>query len=173
MQDAAIEVDVTLARGLNYYTGAIFEVIVKESGMGSVCGGGRYDDLTGIFGLKGVSGVGISFGAERIMDIMNERELFPLDTALTTQLMFVNFGAEEENYCVKLAAEMRDQGIKTEVYPESSKMKKQMSYANAKNIPYVLLIGSQEMESGELTLKNLDSGEQTKVKKESLLSLFS
>jgi len=173
LQAAELELDLTLARGLNYYTGAIFEVIVKESGMGSVCGGGRYDDLTGIFGWQGVSGVGISFGAERIMDIMNERELFPSDTAVTTQLMFVNFGAEEEKYCVKLASELRNQGIKTEVYPESSKMKKQMSYANAKNIPYVLLIGSQEMESGELTLKNLDSGEQTKVKKESLLSLFS
>lgn len=172
LRAAELELDLTLARGLNYYTGAIFEVIVKESGMGSICGGGRYDDLTGIFGWQGVSGVGISFGAERIMDIMNERELFPSDTAITTQVMFVNFGAEEEKYCVKLAGELRNQGIKTEVYPESAKMKKQMTYANAKNIPYVLLIGSQEMESGELTVKNLDSGEQTKVNKDSLFSLF-
>ncbi|MFK7756778.1 MAG: histidine--tRNA ligase [Flavobacteriales bacterium] len=172
LKGAKLDLDLTLARGLNYYTGAIFEVIVENSGMGSICGGGRYDDLTGIFGWQGVSGVGISFGAERIMDILNERELYPSDTVVTTQVMCVNFGEEEEKYCVKLAAELRDNNIKTEVYPESAKMKKQMSYADAKGIPYVLLIGSNEIESGNLTLKNLESGEQKQVTKEELINLF-
>ncbi len=172
LKSAELALDLTLARGLNYYTGAIFEVLVKDSGMGSICGGGRYDDLTGIFGWNGVSGVGISFGAERIMDVLNDRDLFPSDTAVTTQLLLVNFGKEEENYCVKLASELREKGIKTEVYPEAAKMKKQMGYADAKNIPFVLLIGSDEMASGSLTLKNLDSGDQKKVSKEELIGVL-
>lgn len=173
LNSSKLELDLTLARGLNYYTGAIFEVQVLNSGIGSVCGGGRYDDLTGIFGWDGISGVGISFGAERIMDIMNDRDLFPADTDITTQLLMVNFGPEEENYCVKLAHELRSKGVKVEVFPESARMRKQMGYADAKNIPCVLLIGSQEIESGQLTLKVLESGEQKKVSKEELIAMFS
>ena len=167
---AKLELDLTLARGLNYYTGAIFEVLVKDSGIGSICGGGRYDDLTGVFGWSGVSGVGISFGAERILDIMNDRDLFPENTAVSTEVMFVNFGEEEESYCVKLAAQLREKGIKTEVYPSAAKMKKQMAYADAKKIPTVVLVGSQEMESGVLKVKDLQSGEQKDLSMEEFLT---
>ncbi len=160
---AEVELDLTLARGLNYYTGAIFEVVVKDSGMGSICGGGRYDDLTGIFGWSGVSGVGISFGAERIMDIMNDRDLFPSDTAVTTEVMFVNFGKEEESSCIKLAAQLRKEGIKTEVYPSSAKMKKQMSYADAKRIPLVIFAGTNEIAENKVKVRNLATGEEFMV----------
>jgi len=157
-----VKFDPTLTRGLDYYTGTIIEVTTKDF-PGSICAGGRYDDLTSIFGLPGISGVGISFGADRIYDILNERNLFPDLTGATTQLMFVNFGEKEERYCMKLLAEIRKAGINAEIYPSAAKMKKQMSYANAKSIPYVVLVGSEEMQSGKLTLKNMDSGEQEKL----------
>jgi len=173
LKSAELVLDLTLARGLNYYTGAIFEVVSLESGMGSICGGGRYDDLTGIFGWKGVSGVGISFGAERIMDIMNDQELFPIDTDLYTQIMFANFGNDAEDYSIKLAAELRENNIKVEVYPSAAKMKKQMGYADAKKIPIVMLIGSNEMASGKLKMKNLITGEEKEVDKNTLLRMFS
>ncbi len=157
-----VELDLTLARGLNYYTGAIFEVKAKNAAMGSIAGGGRYDDLTGIFGLPNVSGVGISFGADRIYDVLNELNLFPVNTGNVTQLLFVNFGAAEEKYCIPLVAEARKKGIRTELYPSSAKMKKQMDYANANNIPFVAIIGTDEMNSGVITLKNMQTGEQLK-----------
>lgn len=169
---ADLKLDLTLARGLNYYTGAIFEVAVRDSGIGSICGGGRYDDLTGIFGWPGVSGVGISFGAERILDIMNDRDLFPQDTAVTTQVMFVNFGEEEEAYCVGLASKLRAKGVKTEVYPSSAKMKKQMSYADSKKIPTVVLVGSQEIEQGMVKVKDLESGDQNTMSAQDFISSF-
>lgn len=155
--------DLTLARGLNYYTGAIIEVKAKNSSIGSICGGGRYDDLTGIFGLPDVSGVGISFGADRIYDVMIEKNLFPNESISTTQLMFVNFGKDEEKYCLPLLSKIRKAGINSEIYPDQAKMKKQMTYANNKNIPFVVLVGANEMQSGKLTLKNMQSGEQDKL----------
>ncbi len=155
--------DLTLARGLNYYTGAIIEVKAKESSIGSICGGGRYDDLTGIFGLPDVSGVGISFGADRIYDVMTEKNLFPDESISTTQLMFVNFGKDEEKFCLPLLSKIRQAGINTEIYPDQAKMKKQMTYANNKNIPFVVLVGADEMQSGKLTVKNMQSGEQEKL----------
>jgi histidyl-tRNA synthetase len=157
-----LELDLTLARGLNYYTGAIFEVKAKEASIGSIAGGGRYDDLTGIFGLPNVSGVGISFGADRIYDVLNELNLFPENSSATTQLLFVNFGATEEKYCIPLVTEARKQGIRTELYPSSAKMKKQLDYANANNIPFVAIVGTDEMTSGVITLKNMQTGEQLK-----------
>jgi histidyl-tRNA synthetase len=174
IKTAAVELDVTLARGLNYYTGAIFEVKVDNtkcaSGFtSSILGGGRYDDLTGIFGLKGVSGVGISFGADRIYDVLEELNLYPESVAASTKLMFVNFGTEEEKYCLKLLAKLRSAGISAELYPEQAKMKKQMGYADAKKIPFVVLVGSDEMTSGQLTLKNMQSGEQEKVSADELV----
>lgn len=158
-----LELDLTLARGLNYYTGAIIEVKALDAQMGSICGGGRYDDLTGIFGLPGVSGVGVSFGAERIYDVLTELNLFPVDTLTGTEVLFVNFGQKEAVYCLKLLTSMRKQGISTELYPESAKMKKQMSYADDKKIPFVILVGEDEMNTGILTLKNMKSGEQFKL----------
>ncbi|WP_016776298.1 histidine--tRNA ligase [Anaerophaga thermohalophila] len=158
-----IELDLTLARGLNYYTGAIFEVKALDVEIGSITGGGRYDDLTGIFGLKNVSGVGISFGADRIFDVMNQLELFPSEVTASTQLMFVNFGPREGLWCLKLATELRQQGLKVEVYPDSARMKKQMNYANKKNIDFVALVGEEEMKAGTVTLKNMESGEQFSV----------
>lgn len=174
IKTAAIEFDVTLARGLNYYTGAIFEVKVDNtrcsSGFtSSILGGGRYDDLTGIFGLKGVSGVGISFGADRIYDVLEELNLYPASVAASTKVMFVNFGTEEEKYCLRLLAAIRAEGISAELYPEQAKMKKQMGYADAKKIPFVVLVGSDEMSSGQLTLKNMQSGEQEKIGIEELI----
>lgn len=157
-----VEIDLTLARGLNYYTGAIFEVKAKDASIGSIAGGGRYDDLTGIFGLPNVSGVGISFGADRIYDVLNELKLFPENSSATTQLLFVNFGPAEEKYCLPLATEARKKGIRTELYPSSAKMKKQLDYANANNIPFVAIVGTDEMTSGVITLKNMQSGEQLK-----------
>jgi histidyl-tRNA synthetase len=155
--------DLTLARGLNYYTGAIIEVKAKNSLIGSICGGGRYDDLTGIFGLPDVSGVGISFGADRIYDVMTEQNLFPEVSVSSTQLMFVNFGKDEEKYCLPLLSKIRKAGINAEIYPDHSKMKKQMTYADKKNIPFVVIVGADEMQSGKLTLKNMQSGEQDKL----------
>src|SRR3989339_1738504 len=152
------ELDLSLARGLNYYTGAIFEVKAKGVAIGSICGGGRYDDLTGIFGLPGVSGVGISFGADRIYDVMEHLDLFPKNAATTTQLLFINFGEKEQSWCLPVIQQLRRTGISTEMYPEPAKMKKQMSYANDRKIPYVALVGEEEMSSGLITLKNMELG---------------
>lgn len=167
-----VEFDLTLARGLNYYTGAIFEVKAKDMSMGSIAGGGRYDDLTGIFGLPGVSGVGISFGADRIYDVLNELNLFPENAEGTTQLLFINFGPAEEKYCLPLLAETRKKGICAELYPSSAKMKKQLDYANSYNIPYVAIVGSDEMNSNTIMLKNMNSGEQNKVTLPDLIKLL-
>ena len=157
------ELDITLARGLNYYTGAIFEVKVadeRSTFTSSICGGGRYDDLTGIFGLPGMSGVGISFGADRICDVLEEAELYPENASVTTQLLIVNFGAAEIPFAVKLTDQMRTAGVNAELYPDAAKMKKQFSYADARKIPYVLLAGEEEIKSGKLTLKNMSTGTQ-------------
>ena len=156
-----VEPDISLARGLNYYTGTIIEVKAADVPMGSICGGGRYDDLTGIFGLEGISGVGISFGADRIYDVMNELNLFPAMMEATTKVMFVNFGEAEEKYCLPLLSELRDAGIPAEIFPESAKMKKQLDYANRKNIAYVILVGENEMKENKLTVKNMLTGEQS------------
>lgn len=169
LQTAKLELDITLARGLNYYTGAIFEVKVNNVQMGSICGGGRYDDLTGIFGLPGLSGVGISFGADRIFEVLEELQLFPDTAQQSTQLLLVNFGETEANYCLTIAQKLRKAGIRTELYPDSSKLKKQLDYANAKKIPYVLLIGSEEMQSQQFTLKNMANAEQAKMKLEDII----
>jgi histidyl-tRNA synthetase len=165
-----VELDLTLARGLNYYTGAIFEVKALDMEMGSITGGGRYDDLTGIFGLKDVSGVGISFGADRIFDVMNHLDLYPAEVTTTTQLLFVNFGSKEGAWCIKLAQELRAEGLKVEVYPDAAKMKKQMTYANKKNIPFVAIVGEEEMAKGNITLKDMSSGEQQVLPKEGLVA---
>lgn len=155
-----IELDLTLARGLNYYTGCIFEVKALDVQIGSITGGGRYDNLTGIFGMPGLSGVGISFGADRIYDVLGQLDLYPLETQSGVQLLFINFGAAEAAHCLRLAAQARLAGIATEVYPDSVKMKKQMSYANAHNVPFVALVGETEMAEGRITLKNMTTGEQ-------------
>ena len=160
LKNAKLDFDVTLARGLNYYTGAIFEVKANGVSIGSICGGGRYDDLTGIFGLKDVSGVGISFGADRIYDVLNELNLFPESSAETTQLLFVNFGDDEATYCLKLLKEVREAGINSEIYPSSAKMKKQMSYADNKGVSFVAMVGENEMHSGKIRVKDMSSGEQ-------------
>ena len=167
-----VELDLTLARGLNYYTGTIFEVKALDVQIGSITGGGRYDDLTGIFGMPDVSGVGISFGADRIYDVLNELDLYPEHTEDSVQVFFVNFGAEEEKYCLPLVAKLRKQGINTELYPQSAKMKKQMKYANDKKAPYVVMIGGNEMEKGVLSVKNMESGEQREMSLEALVELF-
>ncbi len=164
--------DITLARGLNYYTGAIIEVAARDVKIGSICGGGRYDDLTGIFGLPDVSGVGISFGADRVYDVMNELNLFPESASSSSQLMMVNFGEDEEKYCLKILKEIRKAGIKAELYPDRAKMKKQMKYADQKDISSVLLIGEEEMNTGILTLKDMKSGEQEKILLADLLRKF-
>ncbi|MFT6948201.1 MAG: histidyl-tRNA synthetase [Vicingaceae bacterium] len=170
---ASLEVDVTLARGLDYYTGAIFEVVSNEAKMGSICGGGRYADLTGIFGLKNMSGVGISFGADRIYDVMEELNLFPESANVTTQVLFINFGDKEASYCLKALQKLRVEGIRAELYPDPAKMKKQMKYANDKKIPFVVMVGEDEMSSGQLSLKNMESGEQSKISLSELINLFS
>ena len=159
----SIELDLCLARGLNYYTGAIFEVKALDAQIGSITGGGRYDNLTGIFGLPGVSGVGISFGADRIYDVLTELDLFPKELQSTTQVLFATFGAEELRYALGWAKELRAQGIAVEVYPEPTKMKKQMSYADAKQIPFVAIVGSDEMAQNKVMLKNMSSGNQQLV----------
>jgi histidyl-tRNA synthetase len=156
-----VEPDISLARGLNYYTGTIIEVKAADVPMGSICGGGRYDDLTGIFGLKGVSGVGISFGADRIYDVMNELNLFPEMIGATTKVFFVNFGPAEEKYALTLLSDLRESDIPAEIFPDSAKMKKQLDYANRKKIPYVILVGENEMKEGKLTFKDMRTGEQS------------
>jgi histidyl-tRNA synthetase len=166
-----IEVDITLARGLNYYTGAIFEVKSNEVQIGSIAGGGRYDDLTGVFGLNGVSGVGISFGIDRIYDVMEECQKWDdlVNSKGNTRVLFVNFGEAESAYCVKAARKLRESGINTEVYPDPVKMKKQMGYADDKQIAFVVLAGSEEIASGILTLRNMVSGEQQKLSIEEII----
>ena len=165
-----IELDLTLARGLNYYTGAIFEVKALDVQIGSITGGGRYDNLTGIFGMPGLSGVGISFGADRIYDVLNTLDLYPKDAVNATQLLFINFGNKETAYCMPAVAKARVAGIRTEMYPDSAKMKKQMSYANAKHIPFVALAGENEINEGKFTLKNMETGEQKLVSAEELIA---
>ena len=154
------DLDIQLARGLSYYTGTIFEVKALDAAMGSICGGGRYDDLTGIFGLPGMSGVGISFGADRIYDVINELNLFPETLLSSTKVLFINFGIEEEKFCLEKVSELRRAGIASELYPDQAKIKKQMEYANRKNIPFVVLAGKDEIENGRLSLKNMVTGEQ-------------
>ena len=163
LKRATIEFDVTLARGLNYYTGAIFEVKVNGVNMGSICGGGRYDDLTGIFGMSDMSGVGISFGADRIYDVLTELELFPPTVDNCLELLFINFGEKEAKYCQKLVKETRAAGISSEIYPSDAKMKKQMKYANDRGVKNIALVGQDEISKGIIQLKNMESGEQTEV----------
>ena len=167
-----LELDLTLARGLNYYTGAIFEVKAMDVQIGSITGGGRYDNLTGVFGMDGVSGVGISFGADRIFDVLNQLDLYPKDALLTTQLLFVNFGEKEEAYLLPIIAKVRAAGIRTELYPESAKMKKQMGYADTKKIPFVAIVGETDMEEGKINLKNMITGEQKPATLEELIDLL-
>ncbi|MDD7462780.1 MAG: histidine--tRNA ligase [Prevotellaceae bacterium] len=158
-----IELDLTLARGLNYYTGAIFEVKALDTPMGSITGGGRYDNLTGIFGMPGLSGVGISFGADRIYDVLNTLDLYPQEAVDSTAVLFINFGEKEVEYCLPFINKVREAGYSAELYPDSAKMKKQMAYANAKNIAFVVLAGESEMAEGKVTLKNMITGEQSLV----------
>ena len=164
-----IELDLTLARGLNYYTGAIFEVKAVDTPMGSITGGGRYDNLTGIFGLPGLSGVGISFGADRIYDVLNTLDLYPQEAVDATRILFINFGEKEADYCLPIIQQVRAAGLSAEIYPDSAKMKKQMSYANAKQIPFVALAGDDEMQAGKITLKNMTTGEQTLLTPQQLI----
>ncbi len=164
-----LQLDLTLARGLNYYTGAIFEVKALDVQIGSITGGGRYDNLTGIFGMPGLSGVGISFGADRIYDVLNQLDLYPKESVNTTQLLFINFGEKETAYCLPYIYKVREKGIRAEIYPDAAKMKKQMSYANAKQIPFVALAGENEINEGKLTLKNMETGEQQMVTIEELI----
>ena len=165
-----IELDLSLARGLNYYTGAIFEVKARDFAIGSICGGGRYDDLTGIFGMPNTSCVGISFGADRIYDVMTGLDLFPDDTKGTTRALMLNFGGEEERVSLRLAKNLREAGIACEVYPESAKMKKQMEYANRRAVPWVVIVGSDELASGRATVKNMATGEQQAVAFDELIN---
>ena len=167
-----IQLDLTLARGLNYYTGAIFEVKALDTPMGSITGGGRYDNLTGIFGMPGLSGVGISFGADRIYDVLNTLELYPEETLNATQVLFINFGEKEAAYCLPIIREVRKKGIRAEIYPDAAKMKKQMGYANAKAIPYVVLVGENEMKEGKVMLKNMVTGEQQLVAPEEMVDMI-
>ncbi|GGI23033.1 histidine--tRNA ligase [Pedobacter mendelii] len=169
---AKLELDITLARGLNYYTGCIFEVKTNEVAMGSIGGGGRYDDLTGMFGLKGLTGVGVSFGADRIYDVLEELNLFPASAEVGTKVLISNFDAEAEKYALPILQQFRNAGISAELYPSSAKLKKQMAYADAKNIPYVVLIGGDEIASGELTIKDMKSGEQKKLAVLGILDLL-
>ena len=166
---ATLDIDVTLARGLNYYTGAIFEVEATDVSIGSIGGGGRYDDLTGIFGFENMSGVGISFGFDRICIVLEALDLFPKFTEKGTQVLFVNFGKEEANYCLTLLKKLRSEGIKSEIYPSATKMKKQMQYADRKNVEYVLLVGENEMRTNTITVKNMFDGSQKNVTFEQLL----
>ena len=168
-----VQVDLTLARGLNYYTGAIFEVKALDVQMGSITGGGRYDNLTGIFGMPGVSGVGISFGVDRIFDVLNELDAYPQDAMISTRVLFINFGDKETAYCLPVVKKLRDAGIRTEMYPESAKMKKQMSYANTKQIPFVAMAGENEINEGKFTLKNMTTGDQQMVTVEQIIDLLS
>lgn len=167
-----IELDLTLARGLNYYTGCIFEVKALDYAIGSITGGGRYDNLTGIFGMPGLSGVGISFGADRIYDVLNGLDLYPSDTAGSVRLLFINFGEREAARCLEYAATARKKGVSTEVYPDTVKMKKQMAYANAQHIPFVALVGESELAENRLTLKNMETGEQQQLSIEEALAII-
>ena len=166
--NSQLSLDLSLARGLNYYTGAIFEVKALDVEIGSITGGGRYDNLTGIFGMPGVSGVGISFGADRIYDVLNQLDLYPEDAMTGTKVLFVNFGEKEQAYSMPIVKALRDAGVATEIYPDSVKMKKQMSYANAKQVPYVAIVGETEMAEGKVTLKNMLTGEQQMLTSEEL-----
>lgn len=165
-----VELDLTLARGLNYYTGAIFEVKALDVQIGSISGGGRYDNLTGVFGMDGMSGVGISFGADRIFDVLNQLDLYPKEAVNGTQLLFVNFGEAEAAYVLPVLVQVRAAGIRAEIYPDAAKMKKQMSYANAKMVPFVAIVGENEMKEGKVMLKNMASGEQSLVTPEELVA---
>lgn len=167
-----LQLDLTLARGLNYYTGAIFEVKAKDVAIGSITGGGRYDNLTGIFGMPGLSGVGISFGADRIYDVLNALDLYPQNAIQATQVLFINFGEAEADYCLPIAGQIRAAGISVELYPDCAKMKKQMAYANAKGIPFVVLAGESEINQGKVTLKNMLSGDQQLVSTEELIAII-
>ena len=167
-----LQLDLTLARGLSYYTGAIFEVKALDTPMGSISGGGRYDNLTGIFGMPGLSGVGISFGVDRIYDVLNALDLYPKDSLNTTQVLFINFGERETAYCLPIIYKVRAKNILAEIYPDAAKMKKQMSYANAKQIPYVVLAGESEMNEGKVTLKNMQTGEQLLLTSDELLAVL-
>ncbi|HEY4197954.1 MAG TPA: ATP phosphoribosyltransferase regulatory subunit, partial [Mucilaginibacter sp.] len=173
LKTAHLELDITLARGLNYYTGAIFEVKTNEVAMGSIGGGGRYDDLTGMFGLKGLTGVGISFGADRIYDVLDELNLFPETTNLSTQLLICCFDNEGEKYALPILNKLREQDVHVELYPAGQKLKKQLDYANNKNIPYIIIIGSEEIESGLLTVKNMTTGVQDKKTVDQILGTIS
>ena len=166
-----IQLDLTLARGLNYYTGAIFEVKALDVQIGSITGGGRYDNLTGIFGMPGLSGVGISFRADRKNSVLNTLYLYPKDSINATQLLFINFGEKETAYCLPLVTKARQAGIRTEMFPDAAKMKKQMNYANAKQIPFVVLAGENEMNEGKVTLKNMITGEQQMVSGDELVTI--
>lgn len=170
LKRAKLEFDVTLARGLNYYTGAIFEVKANGVQMGSICGGGRYDDLTGLFGMSGMSGVGISFGADRIYDVLNELNLFPATLTKGVRVLFINFGENEQAYCMQLAHQLRNENIACDIYPTAAKLQKQMKYANDSSAEYVALIGEAELETKTITLKNMTSGEQTKYTVEELIN---
>lgn len=165
-----VELDLTLARGLNYYTGAIFEVKALDVQIGSISGGGRYDNLTGVFGMEGMSGVGISFGADRIYDVLNQLNLYPKEAVNGTQLLFVNFGEAEAAYVLPVLAQVRAAGIRAEIYPDAAKMKKQMNYANAKMVPFVAIVGENEMKEGKVMLKNMTSGEQSLVTPDELVA---
>ncbi len=167
-----VELDLTLARGLNYYTGAIFEVKALDVQIGSITGGGRYDDLTGIFGMPGVSGVGISFGADRIYDVLEQLDLYPKSASQSTKVLFVNFGLTEQKWCMPIIAKLRAEGIGCEIYPEPAKMKKQMSYANARQMPFVVMVGEEEMQQGKLTLKNMETGEQQSLSADVLVAVL-
>ena len=167
-----LQLDLTLARGLNYYTGAIFEVKAKDVAIGSITGGGRYDNLTGIFGMPGLSGVGISFGADRIYDVLNTLDLYPQNAIQATQVLFINFGETEADYCLPIANQIRAAGISVELYPDCAKMKKQMGYANAKGIPFVVLAGESEINQGKVTLKNMLIGDQQLVSTEELIAII-
>ena len=165
-----VELDLTLARGLNYYTGCIFEVKALDVQIGSITGGGRYDNLTGIFGMPGLSGVGISFGADRIYDVLNQLDLYPENAIQGAQVLFINFGQTEAAYCLKAATRLRRAGVRTEIYPDCAKMKKQMSYANTTGVPYVALVGENEMNSDVITLKDMATGQQTQVTVDELIT---
>ncbi len=167
-----VELDLTLARGLDYYTGCIFEVKASDVEIGSIAGGGRYDNLTGVFGLPGVSGVGISFGADRIFDVLDRLDLYPEETAAGTELLFVNFGAAEAAYCLPIAARARQAGVRCEVYPDSVKVKRQMSYANACAVPFVAIAGENEMNEGKVTLKNMATGEQSLLTPDEMINIL-
>ena len=167
-----VELDLTLARGLNYYTGAIFEVKALDVEIGSITGGGRYDNLTGIFGMPGISGVGISFGADRIFDVLNQLDLYPKEAVTGTRVLFVNFGAAEMTYCLPVLARLRAAGISAEIFPDSAKMKKQMAYANAKGVPYVAIVGENEMAEGKVMLKNMTTGEQNLLTVDELVAVL-